>query len=286
METQKQKKIKNKKIIIVISSILLVLLFCSGCNQNSPEKLYGPFEKNELKDGCYILNEETNKCYSCVQDSRYKSDGVLSMSATEASPIVWFSNNRLYIPTLGKNCKLIMKTSENLPAISTLVQMVDYGTTLGVVMSRNFDPNVFSISTGDFALCEGSDASQVFANGKTSLGANSTNIRIVDIGGTKVNESMLTDMNTIQGLEEGKDYKITYYIGSQYHEVPVTADTHVFSTDVNNIKSISKYNYTKDGYVEIQIPENLEKGYYYINNSGIFYYNPEEEGGTPIEKNN
>lgn len=267
------KQKKPKIWLAILSAVLFALVFCTGCGNNSNEGKYGPFSLNEIGEGCYVFNQEKNEFYACVPDERFGSEGILSVAATEASPVIWYADSKQYIPTLGKNCSLVLKTSKDLPTVSSLVQMVDYGTTIGAIMNRNFDPNVFSISKGNNALCKDSDASKVFGNGQTTINQD-FNIRIVDIGGSKVNESMLSDVNTIQGLEEDKDYKVTYYIGTQYHEVPVTADTHVFSTNIDTIRSISKYTYTKDGYVVLQLPEDLEKGYYYINQSGVFFYDP------------
>ena len=267
-------QISKKTWIAIFVAVCFATILCVGCGKDDLEDKYGPFKLNEIGEGCYVLNKETNEFYACVPDERFGADGILSVAATEASPVVWYSETKKYIPKLGKNSVLIMKSSQDLPVVSTLVQMVDYGTTIGAIMNRNLDPNVFSISTGENSLCKGSDASNVFANGQSQIN-NDSNIRIVDIGGSKVNEEMLSDVNTIQGLEEDKDYKVTYYIGTQYYEVPVTADTHVFSTNINTIRSISKYTYTKDGYVILQLPEDLEKGYYYINQSGMFIYDPD-----------
>ena len=89
----------KRKWLAILCAVLFALVFCAGCGNNSNEDKYRPYSVNEIGEGCYVFNQEKNEFYACVPDERFGTEGILSAAATEASPVVWYSVTKQYIPT-------------------------------------------------------------------------------------------------------------------------------------------------------------------------------------------
>ena len=93
---------------------------------------------------------------------------------------------------------------------------------------------------------------------------------------------MLNEAGIITGMEMDADYEITFYAGTKYMKTTVKADTHFYQS--YEAYKLNDYNITKNGYISIDLPEDLKCGYYRIagNKGGFFKYYDFKKGESDI----
>ena len=107
-------------------------------------------------------------------------------------------------------------------------------------------------------------------NAKDTLG------ELYSINGSRLTAKNFNEAGAFAGLEEGKSYTIGLYIGTKYHEVTAVTDSRLLCS--NEVYTIERASITKDGYITVRLPKDLEEGYYVVEGEGMFYYDPEYEG--------
>lgn len=116
-------------------------------------------------------------------------------------------------------------------------------------------------------VCDGSNA-DAMTSGKDDIG----NWYLYDINGTQFTSSILNQNGVIMGLQEDASYLIGAYMGTNYNEIVIKADTRIFTaSEVLSREPDDSYQLTKNGYIVITIPDNLPAGLYSINGAGVFY---------------
>jgi len=151
----------------------------------------------------------------------------------------------------------------------------DMGWSLGV-HNGTFDKeeNTLGFEYRDSVVKE-SDAGKIFGD------LESTKIRIAAIDGRGLTKDDIDSAGgIIINLEKDKEYTVSFYAGTYYHEEKIKADTHLF-------QSYEIYNYddtyisdTRNGYIAFNTPDDLKNGYYLINGQGFFRYFDHERGGN------
>lgn len=274
-----EKELAMKKNIILPLLVLIAALILTGCVNNEPvadeegNRLYITGEEMGLegtgREGIFVMNEDGT--FSPVINEFEGYQGETSESSPER--YIWFTNNSTnlsdLIPTVGKNAPLVMiyDSDESMPASFTLERYVFRGYTIGCHIYRGPDNSLYFSTDGTL--------NSSYAGNTMSQVKEGTEFKISTINGSDAlpYENVDNNMQMILGLEKNKYYDFEFYQGTKYRKLTTVADTLVLqSSEV--IKLNNPYSKTKEGYFLINLPDNLEEGYYYICGKGLFKYVP------------
>lgn len=272
--------VKKWKLIITLISVLLVIIsLMSGCS--SKEETQDSYTLNNLPEGYFI--KKGDNFYPLYSGGKAFSEGSISqLMGREKPAAVWGLEQEISIPVLGKDDELIYKGDTALPDAVGFIEMKDYGVTVGMVLAKTADSNVYGLtSNAEFMLCPTSSVQNALKTATSEL----KDIRISGLSDTKITDDILTDINTVKNLEAGKKYALHYYEGSYYREKDVYADTRIFNINKKGLYATSTYSYSRDGYVSISMPTELPSGYYYVETAGMFQYEHFEKNETSPNEN-
>lgn len=270
-----------KKILILIS-IMMTVFILTGCGPQIGQ------EEDNTADGAKknltiseIYNKEAFGFYVKNKDNTFtpvmKYAGGFETQATEysADRYIWWSNQGTgkkalnydkLIPTVSKDKPLvaIFGDANSIPEQCVIEEYEFEGYTIGTSVSLGEDEH--SMYFEPAKICKNSSFEKAIGNAKLD--------QLVQIN--KINDSSKlpysnvdTDINMLLGLEKNKYYKISAYEGTKNVTVSVKADTKVFKSSDLMTLSIP-YTKTDKQYFVVNIPDNLESGYYYINEAGVF----------------
>lgn len=267
-----------KKVVSILLILLLLFSFCS-CNRKEAvsddegNRLYLSSEDMGLtekgREGFYVKNEDQS--FSPVINEFDGYQGI----AEEGDPtrFLWFTNNgadiSALIPTVSKDTSLCMvyDSDSAIPKNFTLEKYVFRGYTIGCHIFRETDNSIY-FSTENTLGTSYAGSSMASVSGENEF-------RISTINGSDdlPYENVDNNMQMLLGLEKGKYYDFEFFQGTKYRKLTTIADTLVLqSEDIITLKN--PYTKTTDGYFLINLPDNLEAGYYYICGKGLFKYQP------------
>lgn len=92
------------------------------------------------------------------------------------------------------------------------------------------------------------------------------------IGGKKITSDNLTAGGAVQGLEKGKSYVCNFYTGTYFQDFVLTADNRCYSGFPYEFFTLYKYDFLHSNIIEIELPDYLKSGYYFVNGLGMFRY--------------
>lgn len=270
------KRFLRKKQAVFL--LLCFILLLSGCGKSDPvsddkgNRLYITAEELGLegtgREGFFVMNDD--KTFSPVVNSFDGYQGETSESS--ADRYLWFTNNDVnisdLIPVVSKNNPLVMVYDEdsNIPKEFTLEKYVFRGYTIGCHIYRESDNSLY-FSTEDTLNSSYAGTSMGQVTGDTTFKISTIN------GSSKLPyQNVDNNMEMILGLEKGKYYDFEFYQGTKYRKLTTIADALVLQSD-DIMKLTNPYTKTEKGYFLINLPDNLNPGYYYICGAGLFKYN-------------
>lgn len=264
---------RARKIIPVIA-IGLVMSLLAGCgdieifedtsNKNKAVSL----NKDELENGTYYVKRDTK--FYAIHKLGMSSEG----NDIDLSKCAWMVEDEKMLPEYYQN-ELIAKSSTKIDKKQMVLERFkDCGYSIGVY-GATYEDGYITLTTNN-NLVPQSDAKKKLENDK------SPNIMIETINGVPVTENMINDAGIITGFDKDASYEITFFAGTSYGKTTITADTHFLqSFELYNVKD---YEMTKNGYMAIHLPQDLESGYYRLDSEGFFkYYNFKREEGDVAE---
>ena len=266
-----------KRLTIALISILLLLVI-TGCGR---EAIFKEREKPESTIAVKVGDLETDTYY--VKDGTdfykmYKADKNFTGDAhtADSSRVIWnLEEQDDLLPVLYKNEPLVFAIDADIPQETTLERFKDIGYSLGVRELSENENGMFQVD-GQDDMKSGSAAMAAFQTKDKEGQDSDPRIAIDNISGKKLTEDNISSSNTITGLKKNKTYQLDVYVGSKYAEVSAKADTHIYQS--SETVSITSLSMTKNGYVAIDMPENLQSGYYYLSDGGMFKYVAVEKG--------
>ncbi|MDO4288329.1 MAG: hypothetical protein Q4C55_03985 [Eubacterium sp.] len=250
----------KKMIVLWLLAAAVLLTGCGSWRGDSGEGM----ALDELTDGFYV--KSGNLFYPLEAEGKTYDGDMVKLTNAGKSQMIWLWEGGSAIPEYKEGAALVLKQHQALPEQVFFQKMEDKGVTLGMILAQTATLDVYGLSGDDRRrLCPGSSAEEVLASAAESY----QDLRISEIGGVKVSQEHLSDINTFEGLTPGEDYAVGIYEGSVYQEVYMRADTRVFKS-VPEVRCIAdQYRYTREGYAEVVLPEELEPGYYYIDDAGL-----------------
>lgn len=265
---------KRAAVLIVLISCLLL----SGCKDSEVTisedggMLFLTAEEMGLgtssgREGYFVLNDDRTFTPLCKSVYGYETPN----AGSEASRFLWFTNETIdvsaLIPTVTRDMPLVFiyNSNKTMPKSFSLEKYAFKGYTVGMHMQRNPDNSLSVLSEGGL---ETSDAGRRI--GKIS---DEKEYALSSINGMSdlPYSNVDNNMKLLLGLEKGKYYSFDFYKGTKFIEMETVADTLVFQSE-DYIELLAPYTVTKDGYFILNLPDNLTSGYYYCENSGLFYF--------------
>lgn len=239
---------------------------------------YAEIEEEGLA-GLFTLNKD--KTFSPLPTNVPGFAGLTTNS--DLSRYIWYSdsvsNFTSLIPIVTTNTPIvaIYGNDQEMPDIgSWYVERYKFlGSTIGAHITLTEDKKMY-ISVGD--SLSGTTASDTFSTEET----NDERHEIIEISNATALpiNNVDTNMDVLLGLEHNKVYSFKYLQGTKTKAIDLLADTYIFQS-YKFIRLYSPYKKTDKGYFVINLPTNLDPGYYYISDLGFFKYMPSgaSEGG-------
>lgn len=257
----------RKRILWLILTVMTTLAL-TGCDiqifeDKNAKNIAKEYKKEDLQNNVYYIKDGTSfyEAYKCDTSSEGKD--------LDYKKCCWLIDDEKMVPTYYKDGLIARMTADKIEDESVIMERYkDCGYSIGVY-GCTFENGYICFKAGQNTI------------NKTSLSkalekSASQNIMIESINGTYVNEKMLNEAGIITGMEQGKEYNLTYYAGSVYSEMTVTAETHFF--ECFEAYKLDAFNMTKNGYISINVPSDLKTGYYRLDGKGFFRYSSRKKG--------
>ena len=257
-----------KRILLVILTSLLIFstagcsLHDTNADKNGNILIY---EKDTLPDSGYFI--KSGDSFFPLMPNGVTLDGEEFMyNGTTLNPtrFAWLANKDYLIPVLDldQGDQLIYRSDEfDINSVIKIEKFEDRGYTIGVGF-KEMDNSGFYHFDKDM-ICEGSSAEQVLKN-VSDMKA----ITVVGINEQNLTSNMFDGSGTLINLQQNDVYEFNVYKGTNYIEVEMTADAHLYFS--SGILLLDNYSLTREGYVVIKIPETVPEGKYYIEGKGMF----------------
>lgn len=263
-----------KKIIILLLIISSMLCF-TGCKIKIFEEKKSPYaikdvDVSDLAQNRFYVKNGTKFQEVVNPESNFNS----AANGVDNKRVIWLFGDEESIPTLYKG-EIIAYASSSTSSIKgvSLERFRDVGYSFGFY-NGSFD--------GDGRFCFNGSQSVNQSNANSNFGKTKEYVRIDTINDQKVVKDMINPAGCIVGLEPFGKYEVSYYIGTYYEEAVWTANSHVLQAFEYYVTT--KITQTKNGYLQIELPDDLKSGYYLINGSGLFKYINQEKGSIENEK--
>lgn len=243
--------------------MVLFAASATGCGtiieKEEVEELIPEYTLEELPSGIFIKAGDVfyapsngNKTYKSLPEN------------TSPDRILWYTDGKERVPGYMNGNQIVYKDTKMIPKQFVIEGFEHICDSIGVRGIRLNDAGRYVIS-GDANFHQTSDAFL-----KLSQHLKQGTIILDNINGNSIQNRMLNKTGSLSGLEKGKSYIIGFYIGTQYYEEEVFADTEIYAS--KSIHTITNFDMTKNGYLVLQMPELLTPGLYDLNNMGIVNY--------------
>lgn len=262
----------KKNWIRLILLLPLIILF-SGCSYFY--KTSFPIEKIiSSSDGIYVYKTEDQTCYSLsFPEIDSINNNIFKRNISGYKSVFLYSPTDLAnIPIINSNDYLILKSEKEVNEVIPFIPLIDYGYSLGILIEKEEKDN-YKIASLTNSIASNSNASKLLGDIRSLK-----NFRILKIGDEVINDEILSDVGTVNGLKENFTYEIFLLKGTIEEKRELIADTKVLVTDTNLIRKVEKIQYTEGGFAILDLGD-IPTGYYYINSiqgyfktGGIFYY--------------
>ncbi len=293
----------KRKILctILTSCVLIGSVFSTGCSLpfNTNEETAETEESESIPESPYYLSEEElpeNEYYIVrtatvtntsitgkteeIEETRYypiyKAESTMEDTPYEASGydptrVVWVNDSvdEYMIPTMYAGDKLIYKSSTYIPETYALEKYFDNGYTLGVMgLTQDLSGNYrYNSEEGSHSMSL-SDAA-----GFDALTDVET-IYFAQVGDEKVTPLNVSMSGTITGLEKDGLYECDIRQGTEKIAATLTANIHYFSSAETYV--FGSFSFITPVVIEINVPEYVTTGYYYLGSGGFFRYIADE----------
>ena len=260
--------------IRTIIMFFIIAVFCAtmlcGCqsdiqifeDETAKFKAVAISNKNLENDTYYV--KEGTKFYEVYEAEKSGGTGDIDSSRC----VYYLSGYEPKIPTYYLGELLAYASKSNTIEDIKMERYSDTGYSIGV-SGAEWSDGYITFALGQDTV-EKSDAASKFKNTRSDY------IMIETINGQPVSADMLNKAGVFVGLEENKDYEITFWAGTYYGTTTVKADTHFFQSF--EAFTLTDHDITKNGYIAIRLPEDCKSGYYYIDGKGLFRYVAGEKG--------
>ncbi len=263
--------VKKVNQLVFLGMVIAASLQLTGCDSLLEEKKnkyeLQAVKNTELAEDTFYVKSGTD--FYAV----YNAGGTAGGSAykLDLSRIVWLMQDESLVPTLYKGEVIAYASSEKELTGTSLERFKDTGYSIGTYnMTWDTSSERFDFELKD--VVSGSDAKLTFKEDKSEI------FGIEKINTTSVSKDMVNEAGVFTCLEKDGNYQIDYYSGTYFESDVFTANVHMLQA--YELYSLSDIASTKNGYVEINLPDDLKTGWYKIGGKGIFKYIAHERDGS------
>jgi hypothetical protein len=281
----------NKKIVILSLMSAILLIFSSCGEKAKPWSEDGSILKLTAEtplSGFYVKNtpdKEGNTTVSPLFNSFSETDLNQELSSDDETKevetegkdkYIWFPDTKKVkmtnlIPVVSKDTPLIF-TSEEEPLDSIFIEgYYPLGYTVGTSFKLLSDDRTVMIMP-DLSLEDTTAAKALkdYTDGEYEISKinNSKDIPLANID---------NNCYKLTGLERMMVYQFSFFQGTKEHTFNALAETNLFVSKNDGVQVTSPFTKTQNGYFFVNLPENLEKGYYYIKDYGLFYFTADKD---------
>ena len=258
------KRIRLNMVFIVV----LIAIFITGCGADifvrEEDKILKleRLGKKELEDGKYYIKDGTSFYAPYLATQTFSS----SYTASDDNRVIWMlEEEENLIPTLYEGDTIVFATSKAVPETVEVERFKDMGYTIGLMgLEEKTSGQIVQYTTDAKKTLLGTDIYNSLLN------VEAMSITVAEIDGKAVRNKNFTYGGIVSGLEKNKTYLFGLYVGSYYNEMEIKADARTFVSD--SLVTLDKIELTKNGYYSIKPSEDMESGYYYLKDYGIFRY--------------
>lgn len=261
---------KLSKLLTLVPMCLLTIGLLTGCEDVQIfQTKTDPYKQVALKD-----SELKNDTYYVKNNTRFYQT-YLPKSGNATSQVSALNENRVFV-TMQDDSLIPSFYSDELAAFQS------NSPDLNEISLERFSDQGYSIGcfsgyvTEDGYLRFTKDGLVANSSFQKAIGETDSNdIRIASIDGKEIApEQINKKAGVLVGLEQGKSYKIGYYVGTKFYEKNITADCKIYEAYEMYSFGNDYIDDTPNGYMAFSMPQDLKPGYYNINGSGLFkYYN-------------
>lgn len=274
---------RNVRPLIAVCLGIILLFSLTGCKEKKLADRDGAVKRytyeeidSEGFEGLFTLNSDDT--FSILPSGLPGFDGRTDQK--DPTRFVWYTDNGQsftdLIPTVTEKTPIVIiyNSDASLPDKTTwyLEKYRPLGATIGAHVYLDYEDNMYLTEEG---MLPGTSAAQAYRS--ASNNSKDKEHELVEISGASSKLPIKNvDMNNslLLGLDYGKKYTFKYLQGTKPKAVDLIADAYAFQAE-EYIPLTSPYKQTENGYFEINLPEGLASGFYYVSDLGFFYY----EGG-------
>ena len=254
---------KRKLGLLLITVLLLSSVCLTGCigdkDKDEEEVVTGAISMKDATDGLYIMTSEGELYKANTVGQNFDKE----TTTAKADRIIVSHENQKYIPKFYKDDKLVYfaSTSAGIPSSYTVEKFRNGGYTIGVY-------NLQQASSGYYTFKQENLLQDSDLKSKLSETIGDDIISLVSIDDEKLKDSDLNKAGCVDDMDEDQEVTLGLMKGTKYFELNTIADSVVYYSVSTH--SIGTYKTTKNGYIEIELPEEIKSGYVSINNTGLF----------------
>lgn len=261
--------------IVVFIGLIVLMIALTGCGKqatatkdgNKVKESYKDIEENK-ESGIYVLNQD--KTFSPILPDLPGYAGSTSKSSSDR--YVWYTDNDTnvtnLIPTVTPSTPLvaIYNNTSDMPTDWYIERYKSKGYTVGMHISLADDKTMQIIPEDKLS---GTSA----ASALKKISGDDDEYTINSISGASVLpiDNVDNNMMILLGFEKNKEYTFEFYQGTKLRRINMLADTRIFQSS-QYIALKDPYKKTSKGYFIINLPINLQSGYYYLSDIGFFRY--------------
>lgn len=262
---------------IILTMLLGIILICSlsACGEEpvltDAKGNMIQYSISEIESSGFYVYNKNSETFTPLMNGASGYDG-LTTEESVAGRFLWFgvddTDLEALIPTVDNKdtfLVIIQGSSSGMPENYVLEKYKKKGYTVGAHFSLG--------DTGSQMYIDVSDTCETSMAGKELSGLSGDLLPV-----HKVNKSEKLPLDNIDleigmllGLEKNKKYQFGIFDGTIYNDIELIADTAVYKSE-RLIMIDTPIKITENDFFYINLPENLENGYYYINDAGLFKY--------------
>ena len=269
---------KMKLKALLLCALLLFPVFCTGCgDKEAVPDMSGMTLQDIFKSEAYGMYVKTGDIFYPLQQDLggLKESGLFNEDTTG---FFWWADVTSEgkdiphpIPKLTAKSKLVIVYGSNaeMPSEYVLTKFADLGYTVGGRFRVEADGQTISMIPGQYL--QGTDfASIVSGIGEESVCVDEISGKIPPV--SNIDE----ETGVMVGFQKHKYYNFNIYLGTVLRQATLHADTRAFK-EMDGLVLPNPIKKTREGYFIVNLPENIEAGYYTLNSEGLFQV---RKGGT------
>ena len=258
----------KKEYYAGIAMVLAALFVFSGCinrtaGNTDREGNLRAYAQEELPEGVFVKKGELFYPVMPVERELDEQADPMDNKRVNEKRMFWFPEEQerlLPALTVQEGDGLVLKDESFDRQPLMLERIEERGYTLGVLF-REISEGVWGFDTG--AVCPGTQAWAILENTQ-----NTRSLCVQAVGEREMEASLLYPNGALKGMQKGEVQTLHIYEGTLYRSREVQADTRLFYS--GGAMELSDFAYTRDGYVELKLPDGLEAGTYEIAGYGLF----------------